>query len=58
MGGVPSVDTYSYGLTDNRLMSIAGATSRQFTYNAAGNVIHDARSGVGYGYGCDAAGSN
>jgi len=36
-------------------MSIAGASSRQFTYDAAGNVIYDARSGVGYGYGYDAA---
>ena len=36
-------------------MSIAGATARAFTYDAAGNVIYDARSGVGYGYGYDAA---
>ena len=31
-----------------------GWQTRTFTYDAAGNVIYDARSGVGYGYTYDA----
>ena len=43
-------DTYSYPATSNRLQSVAGGQARSFTYDAAGNVTYDARSGTGYGY--------
>ena len=34
---------------------MAGGQTRAFTYDAAGNVTYDARSGTGYGYNYDAA---
>ena len=51
-------DTYTYPLTSNRLESIAeaGGFNRAFTYDAAGNVTYDNRSGGGYGYTYNAAG--
>ncbi|NSX55970.1 RHS repeat domain-containing protein [Parasulfitobacter algicola] len=51
VGGVTETDTYSYPLTDNRLAAISGATSRSFTYDAAGNVTYDNRTGQAYSYG-------
>ena len=45
-------------LASNRLEGVVtnGQSTRTFSYDAAGNVTHDARSGVGYGYAYDAAG--
>jgi YD repeat-containing protein len=49
-------DIYSYPSTSNRLSSIAQGAggTRAFTYDAAGNVTFDNRTGGGYTY--DAAG--
>jgi len=43
-----SVSTYSYPSTSNRLTSVTAGTStpRTFTYDAAGNVLTDTRSGT------------
>jgi YD repeat-containing protein len=51
-------DTYSYPATSNRLTAIAQGSggTRAFTYDAAGNVTFDNRTGGGYGYTYDAAG--
>ncbi|WP_208353054.1 RHS repeat domain-containing protein [Pseudaestuariivita rosea] len=56
VGGVTETDTYRYPATDNRLAAISGATSRTFTYDAAGNVTYDNRTGGGYSYGYNEAG--
>lgn len=45
---MPTIDIYSYALTDRILPSIAGGRTRTFTYDAAGNTIYDNRSGGGY----------
>ena len=51
-------DTYTYPTTNNQLQSIAlgAGGTRSFTYDAAGNVTYDNRSGQGYGYTYDNAG--
>ncbi len=53
-------DAYSIALSSNRLMQITGATTRSFTYDAAGNAANDNRgSGAfssNYAYTYDAAG--
>lgn len=51
-------DTYTYPATSNRLSSIAlgAGGSRAFTYDAAGNVTLDNRTGGGYSYTYDSAG--
>ncbi|MEO1538079.1 MAG: hypothetical protein AAFR73_10135 [Pseudomonadota bacterium] len=53
-----TTDTYTCGVSDNRLASIAEGSghTRTFTYDAAGNTTYDNRSGLGYGYTYDAAG--
>jgi YD repeat-containing protein len=54
----PLTDTYTYPTTNNRLQSIALGSGgiRSFTYDAAGNVTYDNRSGQGFGYTYDNAG--
>ena len=51
-GGGLQTDTYIYPATSNQLTAVAlGAVgSRAFTYDAAGNVTYDNRTGGGYGY--------
>ena len=51
-------DSYSYLTTTNRLQSVAlgAGGTRSFTYDAAGNVTYDNRSGQGFGYAYDNAG--
>ena len=51
-------DSYSYPATSNRLTSITlgAGGSRPFTYDGAGNVITDTRSGTVYGYTYNSAG--
>jgi RHS repeat-associated protein len=54
-----ATDSYSYPLTSNRLTSISLASGvvRGFTYDAAGNVTAEARTGGGtYAYAYNAAG--
>ncbi|MFT4715854.1 MAG: RHS repeat-associated protein [Paracoccaceae bacterium] len=57
-GGSAGTDTYSYGTSDNRLVLVSESSSHQraMTYDAAGNVTYDNRSGGGYGYTYNAAG--
>ena len=51
-------DSYTYPATKNRLTSVAlgAGGSRVFTYDAAGNVTLDNRSGTNYAYAYDSAG--
>ena len=53
-----ATDSYTYPATSNRLGTIALAAggARAFTYDAAGNVTLDNRTGDGYGYGYNSAG--
>ena len=53
-----ATDSYTYPGTSNRLGTIALAAggSRAFTYDAAGNVTLDNRTGGGYGYTYNSAG--
>jgi RHS repeat-associated protein len=54
-----ATDSYTYPASSNRLTSISLASGvvRGFTYDAAGNVTAEARTGGGtYGYGYNAAG--
>lgn len=55
--GTPLVDSYSYPTTSNRLQSVTfgAGGSRGLTYDAAGNVTGDTRSGQAYVYTYDAA---
>ena len=55
VSGTTTTDTYSYTGTSNLLQSVAGGSTRGFTYDAAGNVTYDNRSGTGYGYSYSAA---
>ena len=51
-------DSYTYPAANNRLQSVAlgSGGTRSFTYDAAGNVTYDNRSGQGFGYTYDNAG--
>ncbi|MDO6591948.1 hypothetical protein DS901_02640 [Loktanella sp. D2R18] len=53
-----TTDIYSYPIDSNRLSSISSSTgsTRTLTYDDAGNVTYDNRSGPGYGYNYDDAG--
>ena len=53
-----AIDTYAYPASSNRLSTInlALGGTRGFTYDAAGNVISEARSGGAYAYTYNAAG--
>ncbi len=52
------VDLYAYPPTSNRLspITLAAGGNRAFTYDAAGNVTFDDRTGGSYGYSYNAAG--
>ena len=58
VGASVATDTYLYGASDNRLAQVteAGGHARTFTYDAAGNITYDNRTGGGYGYRYNAAG--
>ena len=43
-----AVTTYNYPATSNKLSSLSGATTRALTYDAAGNILTDSRSGGPY----------
>jgi RHS repeat-associated protein len=53
-----ATDSYSYPATSNRLgtITLAAGGSRAFSYDAAGNVTLDNRTGGGYGYTYNSAG--
>ncbi|WP_208353075.1 RHS repeat domain-containing protein [Pseudaestuariivita rosea] len=55
--GVYASEAYLYPQTNNLLQQVNEKTghARTFTYDAAGNVIYDNRSGGGYGFTYDAA---
>ncbi|MEW5963833.1 MAG: RHS repeat-associated core domain-containing protein [Pseudomonadota bacterium] len=57
-GGSATTDTYAYASTSNRIETVTrGAqTVRLFAYDAAGNIVSDARSGSTYAYTYNAAG--
>lgn len=51
-GGSAVTDSYTYLAASNRIQSILrdAATTRAFTYDAAGNTLTDTRLGTVYGY--------
>ena len=48
VSGGTTIDTYTLSATSNRLTQVtrAGATVRAFTYDGAGNILTDNRSGA------------
>ena len=48
IGGALTTDTYNYPATSNKLTNITrgAATPRAFTYDGAGNILTDNRSGT------------
>ncbi len=52
LGGAAVADSYTYPATNNKLQSIVrnAATVRSFTYDNAGNMATDVRSGITYAY--------
>lgn len=55
--GAQVVEQYTFPAASNRLSSIAtGQNTRSFSYDPAGNVTYDNRTGGEYGYTYDAAG--
>ena len=53
ISGVTTSDAFTYPATSNRVQSVvrAGSTTRSITYDAAGNIATDSRSGGPYTYG-------
>ncbi|MCH2131369.1 MAG: DUF6531 domain-containing protein [Pirellulaceae bacterium] len=57
LAGITGMESYNYPASSNQLQTVAlGSTPiRQFTYDTAGNVTFDSRSGTSYGYTYNAA---
>jgi RHS repeat-associated protein len=52
VAGVTTSDNYTYPATSNRVQSVVrlAATTRSLTYDGAGNIATDTRSGIPYAY--------